>query len=93
MGVHLVRDHPRYFEVDSCDFWYDQRGDHGYYEGVYDAYLTEIIGIMGARTISFHEFRTCRDPELFREMDPIASKRLLADMVNIFRTEDGIHVS
>ena len=40
----------------------------------------EIMVIVGARTLSFHEIRVFWTPEFFGEKDPISSERWLADV-------------
>ena len=45
----------------------------------------EVMAIFGARNLSFREFRVCGAPTFSGEMDPIVSRRWLADMANAFR--------
>ena len=48
------------------------------------AFRTEVMTIVGSRTLYFHEFCASGAPEFFGEKDPISSKRWLADMDNAF---------
>ena len=50
------------------------------------AYRTEMMALMGARTLTFRESRACRAPDYHGARDPIASSRWLADVANAFRT-------
>lgn len=85
MGVHLIRDHLRYFGADSCDFRYAQGRDHGdLYERLV-TFRTYIVAIMGAHSLCFHEFRACGDPKFFGEKDPISAPRVRrSDLHHVF---------
>ena len=49
------------------------------------AFRTEMMTMVGARTLTFREFRAFRAPNYHEAKDPIASNRWLADVLNAFR--------
>ena len=49
-------------------------------------FRAEIMAIVGACTLSLYEFRACGAPTFSGEKEPIASRRWLADMTNMFKT-------
>ena len=50
------------------------------------AFHVEVMVIVGARTLSFSEFRASEASAFYGEREPIASRRWLAGMANVFRT-------
>lgn len=50
------------------------------------AFLSMMVAMMGALTLTFLEFRSCRPPKFFGKKDPIASTRWLVDVTNAFQT-------
>ena len=51
-----------------------------------DTFRTEMVAMVGARSLTFREFRVCGAPKFFRTKGPIASRWCLADISNAFRT-------
>ena len=49
-------------------------------------FCAEIMVIVGARILSFLDFRACGAHAFHGERDPVVSRRWLADMANAFRT-------
>ena len=49
-------------------------------------YRSEMVAIVGVRTLTFREFWSCGTPDYHGARDLLASKRWLADVVNAFRT-------
>ena len=43
-------------------------------------FRSEMVEIMGALTLTFHEFQECGPPEFFAKKEPIASRRWLVDV-------------
>lgn len=50
------------------------------------AFRTKMMALLGARTLTFREFRAYGAPNYHGARDPIASSRWLADVANAFRT-------
>ena len=57
---------------------------------IMDEYLSffrsEMVSMMGALTMTFHEFRACGALKFFRKKNPIAIRCWLADVRNAFRS-------
>lgn len=47
---------------------------------------TEIVAMVGARSVTFREFHACEATEFFGKKEPIVSKRWLMDVVNALQT-------
>ena len=50
----------------------------------------EMVALVGARTLTFRDFRPCGAPEFFGEKDPISSRHWLADVANAYHTSSCI---
>mgnify|MGYP001550121524 CR=1 FL=1 len=50
------------------------------------AFRTELMAMLGARTLTFREFRACGAPYYQGARDPIASGRWLADVTNAYHS-------
>ena len=51
-------------------------------------FLSEMVALVGARSLTYREFQSCGASNYHRAKDPIASRRLLADVVNAFCTKN-----
>ena len=51
------------------------------------AFRTEMMALLGVRTLTFREFRACGAPDYHGARDPVASSRWLADVANAFSYE------
>ena len=50
------------------------------------AFRSEMVALVGARSLTFREFQACGTPDYHGVKDLIVSRRSLEDVVNAFRT-------